>query len=242
MKPLAIFLTTTLLWTSTTIAQSFDKSIDKDSLLHAIVNDMPAEKRAKFLKLYNDGSAQSKEFLLFMAAMPSSSKKALISNVDANYDKIAYLRTQYAKLVPPNYEVLIEFNPENKLIDEQESIDLRITELKNKETKVLQDWRLPYNSNKLNDLLKIIQWDAGTLAIIKKLLLDAHCVSIENGEITTIGFARSGMGKYSYRWFEKDLTRDQIKNWNNGCSDIFYKRNIVLEYGGGAIGSQCFPD
>src|ERR1700729_3983742 len=96
-----------------------------------------------------------KEFLLFMAAMPSSSKKALISNVDANYDKIAYLRTQYAKLGPPNYEVLIEFNPENKLIDEMESIDLRITELKNKETKVLQDWRLPYNSDKLNDLLKI---------------------------------------------------------------------------------------
>ena len=54
--------------------------------------------------------------------------------------------------------------------------------------------------------------------------------------------ARSGMGKYSLKLFDIDLTNDQIKQYNDGCTYIFYKKNIVLEYGGGAVGSQCFPD
>ncbi len=29
---------------------------------------------------------------------------------------------------------------------------------------------------------------------------------------------------------------------DNGCTYSFYKDNMVLEYGGGAIGPQCFED
>jgi len=88
----------------------------------------------------------------------------------------------------------------------------------------------------------MLKWTNETLAIIKKLLSDANCVSIENGQITTIGFARSGMGKYSYLLFDNNLTAAQVKQYNDGCIYIYYKNNIVLEYGGGAVGPQCFPD
>ena len=67
-------------------------------------------------------------------------------------------------------------------------------------------------------------------------------MSIENGTITTIGFQRSGMGKYYYDLFNSDLTSEEIKKYNDDCMYIFYKKNIVLEYGSGAIGSICFPD
>jgi hypothetical protein len=50
------------------------------------------------------------------------------------------------------------------------------------------------------------------------------------------------MGKYFYELFDDDLTQEQIKQYNDSCTHIFYKKNIVLEYGGGAVGSQCFPD
>jgi hypothetical protein len=223
-------------------AQFFDKSINKDSLLQSIIKDLPVEKRDELLEQYNGGSAEAKDFLLFMFSMPRSSKQALIRNIDSNYDKIAYLKREYAKFVPKNYIVLIEFNPENKLTHEKESIDLRITHSENGGTQVFQDWRLDYNSDKLSKMLEMIHWDTKALTAIKKLLADAHCVSIENGEPATIGFARSGMGKYSYKLFDQDLTSGQFNQYNNGCNYIFYKRNIVLEYGGGAIGSQCFPD
>ncbi len=223
-------------------AQHFNPSINKDSLLQSLLKDKPAENRDKLLQMYNAANEQGKEFLLFMMCMPTSSKKALIANIDSNDEKIKYLKTEYAKLVPANFTVLIEFNPEDKLNNTAESIDVKIEQIENHETKFFQDWNLAYGSDTLAKMIKRINWDRKTLARIKKLLADAHCVSIYNGPIATIGFARSGMGKYSYKIFDQDLTSEQIKEYNNGCTYIFYKRNIVLEYGGGAIGPQCFPD
>ena len=39
------------------------------------------------------------------------------------------------------------------------------------------------------------------------------------------------------------LTNNEIKQkFNDGCMYKYFKENIALEYGGGAIGSQCFED
>jgi len=83
-----------------------------------------------------------------------------------------------------------------------------IRKLENRETTVVQNWNMTYQSDTLKDMLALINWSMQTLDIIKKLLADAHCISIENGEITTVGFARSGMGKYSYKLFESNLSID----------------------------------
>jgi hypothetical protein len=88
-------------------AQFFDKSINKDSLLQSIIKDLPVEKRDELLEQYNGGSAEAKDFFLFMFSMPRSSKQALIRNIDSNYDKIAYLKREYAKFVPKNYIVSV---------------------------------------------------------------------------------------------------------------------------------------
>jgi len=239
MKQILLPIFAALVVTSTLQAQSLNKSIDKDSLLRVILKNFPEEKRKDLLKAYNEGTEDDKEFLLIMLSMPRSSKKALIANIDSNYTKIAKLKTEYAKLVPANYTVMIEFNPEDKIVNTPKSIDLRIT---SKQGKTFQAWNLDYNSAKLARMLKTIHWDQNTLKRIAGLLADAHCISIENGEPATIGFARSGMGKYFYKLFAHPLTSAQIKEYTNTCNDIFYKRNIVLEYLGGAVGSQCFPD
>ena len=242
MKIFSILILTYLLCSFKAKGQEFNKSINKDSLLKTIIKDMPENKKKEFLETYNSGNDKSKEFLLFMYSMPKSSKAELIKNINSNYEKINTLKTQYARLVPNNYTVSIEFNPENEIVSTKETIDLEITLLKNKETTVIQEWGLKYNSEKLNKMLAMLSWTNETLLSIKKLLADAHCVSIENGQITTIGFARSGLGKYSYLLFGDNLTTTQIKQYNNGCEYIFYKKGIVLEYRGGAVGPQCFPD
>lgn len=242
MKIFSILILVYLLCTFRATGQEFNKSINTDSLLKTIITDLPEDKKKDFLETYNSADEQSKELLLFMFSLPKSSKKELIQNIDLNYEKINALKTQYARLIPANFTVSIEFNPENKIVSTKETIDLKITLLKHKETIVTQEWDLEYNSAKLDSMLAMLKWTNKTLAIIKKLLRDANCVSIENGQITTIGFARSGMGKYSYLLFDNKLTAEQIKQYNNGCTDIYYKNNIVLEYGGGAAGPQCFPD
>lgn len=242
MKAFLILILAYLICTFKATGQEFSKSINKDSLLKTIIKGLPESKKKEFLETYNSGNDQSKEFLLFMYSMPKSSKNELTENIDLNYEKINTLKNQYTRLVPANYTVSVEFNPENKILSTKETIDLKIIILKDKETTVTQEWNLEYNSPKLNSMLAMLKWTNETLTIIKKLLRDANCISIENGQITTIGFARSGMGKYSYLLFDNILTAAQVKQYNDGCSYIYYKNNIVLEYGGGAIGPQRFPD
>jgi hypothetical protein len=242
MKHFAISVLSSFLVTLSVFGQEFNKTINKDSLLQVILKDLAEPKKSELLKLYNEGNEQSKEFLLVMFSMPRSSKKELISNIDSNFENISSLKASYLKLVPKDYIVSIEFNPADKIALTKESIDLRIEHTTNKQKDLKQEWNLESNSEKLTQMIKPLGWVNETLTTIKKLLADANCVSIENGNVTTIGFARSGMGKYFFKLFDTDLTNEQIKKYNDGCAYIFYKKNIVLEYGGGAIGSQCFPD
>lgn len=232
----------TIILTVSVSGQEFNKTINKDSLLQVIVKKLPENKKAELLNLYNEGNDQSKEFLLYMLSLPVSSKKDMIANIDTNIQKINILNNKFLKLVPKDYIVSIEFNPANNILSTNESIDLRIQALNNKENAINQEWNLENNSVKLTEMIKSIGWTTETLVIIKKLLNEAKCVSIENGEITTIGFARSGMGKYYFKLFPNDLNSEQQKQYNGGCTYIYYKNNIVLEYGGGAVGNNCFPD
>lgn len=242
MKSLLVLCCILALYIFKVYAQEFNKEINKDSLLKKVIKYVPESRRPEFLKAYNSGSEQAKEGMLFFLSMPRSSKKELIANIKTNSDQINILKNQYAKLVPRNYIISIEFEPENKIVNTKESIDLKITALKNNETTVTQDWQLDPNSNKLKEMLALIGWDKETLKTVKKLLTNAHCISIENGKRTSIGFARSGLGMYSYVLFDRQLRDDQKQEYNDGCSYIFYKKNIVLEYEGGAAGPQCFPD
>ena len=234
----------------------FRENIDKDSLFNASIQKLPIEMREDFTKTYKDGNEQEKEFLLFMISMPESSKKELIENFENKNTEIQKLKTEYQKLVPENYIVDIEFEPESKVLTTTEEITIKIYKLKNRNDKqkensevverndglevISENWNLKPNSEELEKVIKSIGWSNQTLSEIKKLLNDANCISIENGKITTIGFARSGMGKYSYKVFDKPLSKKEKEEYNNGCEYIFYKDNVVLEYGGGAIGPQCF--
>ena len=195
------------------------------------------------LKTYDTASDEEKEFFIAMINMPVSSKKALIKNIDTNYQNIALLKKEYLKLVPAGFTIYIEFKPADKVLDQPEEIDLFIYKGSQPGELSIQKWNLQYGDPVLDLLLKMAGWNYATLDKIKMLLHNANCVSIKNGEdVITIGYARSGMGMYFYDLFNKDLIPAQIKDYNDGCTYIYYKQNIVLEYGGGAIGSQCFPD
>lgn len=234
----------------------FRENIDKDSLFNASIQKLPIEMREEYTKTYKEGNEQTKEFLLFMISMPESSKKELIKNFENKNNEIQKLKNEYQKLVPENYIVDIEFEPESKILTTTEEITIKIYKLEDKNEKknensevvqrndglkvISQNWNLKPNSEELEKIIKSIGWTNQTLSEIKKLLNEANCISIKNGKIATIGFARSGMGKYSYKIFDKPLNKKEKEEYNNGCEYIFYKDNIVLEYGGGAIGPQCF--
>lgn len=234
---------------------TFRKNVDKDSLFNASIKKLPLENRKEYIKMYKNANDKMKEFFLFMISMPESSKKELIQNFENRKVKIEKLKNEYEKFVPKNHIVEIEFEPASKILNVPDQLSIKIfKKIKNGENTtgsnevkisnnfevVSQNWNLQYDSKELDEVLKYLGWKNETLSEIKTLLTNANCISIENGEFTTIGFARGGMAKYSYKIFDNSLTEKQKSEYNDGCLNIYYKENIVLEYGGGAIGPQCF--
>lgn len=249
---------TVILFISTFILKaqdySFRKNINKDSLLNVSVKRLPEEMRENYLKNYEERNEEEKDFLLFMISMSKSSKIELIKNYENKKDQIVKLKSEYEKIVPKNHIVDIEIEPESKILNIPEQISIKIYKIKDNKKlaapnslqrneglkTVSQNWNLKSDSKELQEVLNTLKWTNETVNQIRQLLSDANCISIKNGKPTTIGFARSGMGKYSYKIFEEPLTKKQKEEYNDGCQYIYYKENIVLEYGGGAIGPQCF--
>ncbi|MGB6093948.1 MAG: hypothetical protein WBF83_09330 [Moheibacter sp.] len=242
---------------SKTFAQDiqFREDIDKDSLLTVSLQNFPEDYQKDFLEIYKTGNEGEKSFLLFMLSLPRSSKIELVENYEKNQTKIENLISEYLKMIPKNYVIDIEFEPENKIFTIPEQITIKIFKIKDEDEKddesnevqrsdnlkiISINRDLRWGSEELLTVLNSIDWTNETLLNLKKLLEEANCVSIKNGEIINVGFARSGMGKYYYNFFKNSLNNNQIKQYNDGCNYIYYKNNVVLEYGGGAIGPQCF--
>lgn len=50
------------------------------------------------------------------------------------------------------------------------------------------------------------------------------------------------MALLSFLVFEENLTDEQKEEYSDDCMQMFYKENIVLQYGSGATGSLCTPE
>jgi hypothetical protein len=139
----------------------------------------------------------------------------------------------YDFIKPKDYTVDIEFTDE-KLLS-------RLTIYKKDSSKVVyQKWDVPIGEMQSQELTTYLEWSGNEVKTLKEKLDKANCISVEDGEPIKIGFKRSGMGMFSFVIFRNKGT--DIQNFNNGCDYIMVNRNLALQYGGGAIGPQCFPN
>jgi len=98
------------------------------------------------------------------------------------------------------------------------------------------------HSEKTDSLLNVLGWTQQTLSTLKRRLDKANCISIRNGTPCQIGFRRSRMGMYFYAVFDKAMADSVKEDYNDSCRYILHNEKVALEYGGGAIGPQCFED
>lgn len=184
-------------------------------------------------------------------------KTELIENYHTKDTEILALKDYFNSIVPEGYEAYIEYSDED-------IIDLwvfKTTDLVSyPRVPLFQQWGInPYdyheepagafdstanapNSKSLAYVKEQLNWNDQTFRDIKKHLDQANCISIWNGDPATIGFARSGMGKYFYKVFTGAIPDSLTSQWNDGCNNILYNTHLVLTYEGGAVGPQCFPD
>lgn len=151
---------------------------------------------------------------------------------------ITELNTYYTQLVPNNYSVEVEFES-NRTLAILSIHALNPATQKFSKT-LFQEWNLKINSPKVDSVLKTLGWTQKTLKTIKTKLDKAGCIAITSGEPTRIGFQRSGLGMYFFNVPTKPLSDSLRKYYQNHCSYVISNDQLVFEYRGGAVGSDCF--
>ena len=180
--------------------------------------------------------------------------KDLIENYEAKTDEIIAVKNYIKAITPEGLGVFVEFNSRS-------SIDMRVWKVSDStENKVwFQQWDIdPYHyknkpemvdlgygemAHSLKEVTEKLDWQAAEFRELKAKLDRANCISAEKlGDVYTIGFQRSAMGKYHYKLFENHSTAEIKEQFDDGCLFKYYKDQVVLEYMGGAVGMQCFED
>jgi len=166
------------------------------------------------------------------------SKQDLVNNYNNKQVNINQLKDFYNKLVPSDKIVEIEF--ENDKVIARLAVTNLNSKSQNYSDQYFCDWGLKINSHKVDSIITSLGWTKTTLIEIKLLLDKSNCIAVKNGEPAIIGFQRSGMGMYFYDIFSNPIPDNLKSRYNDSCTHIIYSDKIVLEYGGGAVGPQCF--
>lgn len=172
--------------------------------------------------------------LMIIYAFGGFDKDYSVTELKENFEdkktEIYEVKAYINKIVPSNKLVYIEFDDNNTL---------GIFHVK-VEDKFESNWGVKIRSGKADTLLKKLGWTTETLKTLKDKLDKANCIGITSGEPCNINFQRSGMGIYSFNVFDKPIPDSLKTSYSDSCTYIMVNNKLVLEFGGGAIGSQCF--
>lgn len=178
-------------------------------------------------------------FAAFGAFDKNYTKDELIENYQENKTKISELQSYFESICPRGQYVEIEF--EYGIINR---IKIGKFESETRFNKPYNDgWYAEVGTEKQRDsIFKLLNWNAKQVNLLKEEFENANCISISNLEPCEIGFKRSGMGMYSFLKYKKPINDSIMKEYKKSCSHIIYNRHVIFKYGGGAIGSDCFPE
>lgn len=154
----------------------------------------------------------------------------LKENFEAKKAEIYEVKNYVNKIISPNKLVHIEFDDNNTLGIFHVKVDDNFE----------SNWDVKIKSGKADTLLQKLGWTTETLKTLKDKLDKSNCIGVTSGEPCNISFQRSGMGMYSFNIFDKPIPDSLKTSYNDSCTYIMVNDKLVLEYGGGAIGSQCF--
>ncbi|HET6558604.1 MAG TPA: hypothetical protein VFG54_14895 [Prolixibacteraceae bacterium] len=181
-------------------------------------------------------------WIMLISAFGGFDKDYSVTDLKENFEKnkteIYELKRYFGEIVPENRFVEIEFEDDNTL--GRFGIKALDSNAGNPNGSIFLEWDLEINTTRMDSIIQPMGWTRETLRILKGKLDNADCIQIESGEPAKIGFKRSGMGMYSFNVFDQPIPDSLKGHYNDSCTYILANDRLVLEYAGGAIGSQCF--
>ncbi|TYZ06441.1 hypothetical protein FY528_18205 [Hymenobacter lutimineralis] len=155
-------------------------------------------------------------------------RQDLITSYSEHHEAIQDAIGFYASVVPPEKEV------------EDDAIS-RIVVKEGSNKNPTYTYASDYKPAKIDSIVSSLGWTQTMLDKLQEKLEAADCISIQNGEPAKLGFKRSGMGMYSFNVFKKPIPDSLREQYARSCTYLIQSDELVLEYGGGAMGPQCFP-
>jgi len=162
----------------------------------------------------------------------------LVNNFNKKQTEIYELKKYFNEIVPKDKFVEIEFENGHKL--SRFGIQPLDTTKGERIGLMFLEWDLKTNTSRMDSIIKPLGWTRETLRSIKEKLDNANCIQIESGDPSKIGFKRSGMGMYFFNVFAKPISDSLRSHYNDSCTYILVNEKLVLEYGSGVYGSDCF--
>lgn len=183
-------------------------------------------------------------------------KQGLTENYDENKTKILELKNHYNKIVPKNFIIRIRFNSSDNIdlfvyqpienLEKHELLfqqwDLDIEDYEPDNPRSDYDKKYHGKTNSFKEVKEKLNWTNQTFIDLYNKLDNINCMGISNRNPTEIEYGFKGMGVYSYLIFDENLNLELQEKYSDDCSQMFYKENVVLNYGSGAIGSFCTPE
>jgi hypothetical protein len=180
--------------------------------------------------------------IMIFSALGVFDKDYSVSDLKENFEEnkaaIYDLKKYFNEIVPGNRFVEIEFADNNTL--SRFGIKALDKAAGSPNEAMFLEWDLKINTERMDSIIRPLGWTRQTLKALKEKLDVANCIEIESGEPARIGFQRSGMGMYFFNVFEQPIPDSLRVQYNDSCTYILANDKLVLEYGGGVIGSQCF--
>jgi len=193
--------------------------------------------------------------ILIISCNNDKRKSDLISNFEKRNSEIIDLKNYFDKIVPKKFSVNIRYESSNV-------VNLEVYEKPNdtlKKELLFRKWDINVydyiekpqteyekkyhgKTNSLELVKSKLNWTDKTFRKLYTKLESAECIGISKWKLTNIEYGYNGLGVYSYKIFDHNLDKKEIEKFNDGCINVFYKNNVVLSFGGGAIGMQCFED
>jgi hypothetical protein len=162
----------------------------------------------------------------------------LKENFNDKKSEIYELKKYFNTVVPAGMHVEIEFEDDDTL-DRFEFSSLH-SDPSGGFHRGFLEWNLETDAKRMDSIIEPLGWTQQTFHKLKLKLDAANCIGISSGEPAKIAFKRSGMGMYSFNVFDEPINDSLKETYNDGCTYILVNNRLALEYGGGAVGSQCF--
>jgi hypothetical protein len=182
--------------------------------------------------------------------------KGVFTNYQEKRSKIDTLEVYFNKIKPQDLALYIRFNSDGNVdfkVDQKDYDDKSSWYIEEIFDKYGQFHRFDVNINdkELKRAFRLVNLNEEKIKKLRSYLKQANCISVSNGfsfsedvqaDYISIGYPTHDLYGLEYVIFEREVEAYKVNKIIEGCNFKKINNKVLVQYGGPAFGSDCFPD